>query len=291
MDDPLSAVDPEVGHHIFEECICGALHGKTILLATHGLNFLHDADRILHMDGGEITEEGTFDELIAAERGFAALLKAHGVTSSPRADSPRASKGAAADDDGDKAEGGEGGQGKGDKDAGGLTSEEEREKGVVQMSVFKAYVKATGGMWVPVVTVLGILGSNLSLVASDYWLGLLSRDGMHWRDGAEDNWEYYIYVYIAWLPLVMGLSLVGRLAPFLQGLQAAKRLHRRLIDRILRATMTWIDTTPSGRILYASSEQQRSFPLERTDCSRPCVAQEPLQQGHEPAGHDAAAGF
>ena len=45
-------------------------------------------------------------------------------------------------------------------------------------------------------------------------------------------------------------ALVGRLAPFIQGLQAAKRLHRRLIDRILRATMTWIDTTPSGRILY-----------------------------------------
>ena len=35
MDDVLSAVDAHVGEHIFTECICGVLKGKTRLLVTH----------------------------------------------------------------------------------------------------------------------------------------------------------------------------------------------------------------------------------------------------------------
>jgi ABC-type multidrug transport system fused ATPase/permease subunit len=46
FDDPLSAVDPEVGAHIFRNCICGLLRGKTRVLVTHGLNFLADADQV-----------------------------------------------------------------------------------------------------------------------------------------------------------------------------------------------------------------------------------------------------
>eukprot|EP01046_Picozoa_sp_COSAG06_P059938 COSAG06_NODE_12571_length_1362_cov_0.608076_3_plen_203_part_01 len=201
---PLSAVDPEVGHKIFQECICGALKGKTILLATHGLHFLNDSDRILHMMNGEITEEGTFDELIAAGGDFASLLAAHGVTkqsASPEAKSPTFTR----DDKNLREDQDAAARCKGAGGAGGLTTKEEREEGGVQLPVLKAYVQATGGMWVPVVTVLGILGSNLALVASDYWLGILSRDGMGWRSDVsegQDHWEYYIYVYIAWLPIV-----------------------------------------------------------------------------------------
>jgi len=37
VDDPLSAVDANVGRHIFDECIRGALRGKTIVIVTHQL--------------------------------------------------------------------------------------------------------------------------------------------------------------------------------------------------------------------------------------------------------------
>lgn len=35
LDDPLSAVDPEVANAIFNECIRGALSNKLVILVTH----------------------------------------------------------------------------------------------------------------------------------------------------------------------------------------------------------------------------------------------------------------
>ncbi|KAL3867289.1 hypothetical protein ACJMK2_044503, partial [Sinanodonta woodiana] len=47
LDDPLSAVDTEVGRHLFNRCICDYLKGKTRILVTHQLQYLKKADRIL----------------------------------------------------------------------------------------------------------------------------------------------------------------------------------------------------------------------------------------------------
>ena len=52
LDDPLSAVDPNVANQIFELCICGALKDKCIILVTHQLQFLEKAPRILILNEG-----------------------------------------------------------------------------------------------------------------------------------------------------------------------------------------------------------------------------------------------
>ena len=35
LDDPLSAVDPEVANRIFDECVLGALKDRLVILVTH----------------------------------------------------------------------------------------------------------------------------------------------------------------------------------------------------------------------------------------------------------------
>ena len=35
LDDPLSAVDPAVANSIFQDCLCGALKDKAVILVTH----------------------------------------------------------------------------------------------------------------------------------------------------------------------------------------------------------------------------------------------------------------
>lgn len=47
MDDPLSAVDTNVGRHLFDECICNYLGHKTRVLVTHQLQYLQDANHIV----------------------------------------------------------------------------------------------------------------------------------------------------------------------------------------------------------------------------------------------------
>ena len=47
LDDPLSAVDPEVAKNIFTECIEGTLKDKIVILVTHQLQFIKECEKIL----------------------------------------------------------------------------------------------------------------------------------------------------------------------------------------------------------------------------------------------------
>ncbi|KRK98209.1 multidrug ABC superfamily ATP binding cassette transporter, ABC protein [Secundilactobacillus odoratitofui DSM 19909 = JCM 15043] len=64
LDDALSAVDAETESHIL-----GNLHqlrtNKTTIIAAHRLSSVMQADEIIVLDHGEVTERGTHDELMA----------------------------------------------------------------------------------------------------------------------------------------------------------------------------------------------------------------------------------
>ena len=47
LDDPLAAVDAHVASHLFTHCITGLLKKKTVLLCTHRVQFLREADNII----------------------------------------------------------------------------------------------------------------------------------------------------------------------------------------------------------------------------------------------------
>ncbi|KAH8319071.1 hypothetical protein KR067_006746 [Drosophila pandora] len=79
LDDPLSAVDAHVGKHIFEEVIGpkGILARKSRVLVTHGVTFLPQVDSIYVMKAGEISESGTFDQLVKNKGAFADFIIQH----------------------------------------------------------------------------------------------------------------------------------------------------------------------------------------------------------------------
>ena len=65
LDDPLSALDANVGHHLLHNCILkGPLSGRTRLLVTHHLDVLPRADWIIVMDSdqneGRVAQQGTY---------------------------------------------------------------------------------------------------------------------------------------------------------------------------------------------------------------------------------------
>uniref|UniRef100_A0A0V0J0K5 ABC-type xenobiotic transporter n=1 Tax=Solanum chacoense TaxID=4108 RepID=A0A0V0J0K5_SOLCH len=63
FDDPLSALDADVGRQVFERCIKGELKGKTRVLVTNQLHFLSQVDKIILVHDGMVKEEGTFEYL------------------------------------------------------------------------------------------------------------------------------------------------------------------------------------------------------------------------------------
>jgi len=79
FDDPLSAVDSHVGKQIFDEVIGpqGLLKKKTRLLVTHGITFLPQVDQIIVIKDGEITETGSYNELLTQKGAFAEFLLSH----------------------------------------------------------------------------------------------------------------------------------------------------------------------------------------------------------------------
>lgn len=79
LDDPLSAVDSHVGKHIFDKVIGphGLLRNKTRLLVTHGITFLPQTDKIVVLKDGEISELGTYQELLDKKGAFSEFLVQH----------------------------------------------------------------------------------------------------------------------------------------------------------------------------------------------------------------------
>ncbi|CAD8099082.1 unnamed protein product [Paramecium primaurelia] len=63
LDDPLSAVDAQVGNFILKECFINLLKGKTRILITHALNYCKYTDYIYLMQKGEIIEQGDYQKM------------------------------------------------------------------------------------------------------------------------------------------------------------------------------------------------------------------------------------
>ncbi|OMJ65976.1 hypothetical protein SteCoe_37344 [Stentor coeruleus] len=63
LDDPLSAVDPEVANYIFDHCIKGMLKNKTVILVTHQVQFMSQADNILVLNNGTLAFYGSYKDL------------------------------------------------------------------------------------------------------------------------------------------------------------------------------------------------------------------------------------
>ncbi|XP_076457523.1 multidrug resistance-associated protein 1-like isoform X2 [Babylonia areolata] len=76
FDDPLSAVDTHVGKHIFKKVFSsvGVLKHKTRVLVTHAVHFLPSVDYIIVMDGGHVTQAGSYEDLMSQDGPFAQYL-------------------------------------------------------------------------------------------------------------------------------------------------------------------------------------------------------------------------
>jgi ABC-type polar amino acid transport system ATPase subunit len=64
FDEPTSALDPEMVGEVLEVMKRLAKAGFTMIVVTHEMGFAREvSDRVIFMDNGIVTEEGTPDEI------------------------------------------------------------------------------------------------------------------------------------------------------------------------------------------------------------------------------------
>jgi ABC-type multidrug transport system fused ATPase/permease subunit len=78
LDEATSLLDPQSARHL-EQSLAAVLDGRTVVAIAHRLHTAHDADRVVVMERGQISESGPHQQLIAANGAYAGLWKSwHG---------------------------------------------------------------------------------------------------------------------------------------------------------------------------------------------------------------------
>ncbi|XP_062546105.1 multidrug resistance-associated protein 1 isoform X8 [Armigeres subalbatus] len=293
LDDPLSAVDSHVGKHIFEQVIGenGLLAKKTRVLVTHGITYLPNTNVIYVMKDGEISESGSYQELMEKKGAFADFLIQHlqdvneeeedideikaqlesNVSSEElkhkfeRAISKRSRSGSTSSENESFS--------RKNSDISGsqsslrrrtpekkvpeepqknkLIEQEKSETGSVKWEVYKHYLKSIG-LTLSVATVfLNMIFQGFS-IGSNLWLSKWSTD-----ESAENDTsvrDMYLGVYGAFGAGQVLAQFVGSLTFALGALLAAKAMHEALLTYVLRWPMATFDTTPLGRVLNRFSK-------------------------------------
>lgn len=264
LDDPLSAVDAHVGKHIFDQVIGpqGLLKDKTRVLVTHGLSYLPQADLILVMVEGEITEMGSYQQLMATEGAFAEFQRTYSAVehtdsdeSAPKSGTKGLENGSATALVGSPEVSNVSEQGKEDKvlskkakhpEVGKLTEADKASTGRVKLSVFWAYLKAIG---VPLscISLLLFLVHHLVSLFSNYWLSLWTDDPV--VNGTQPDRLMRLGVYGA-LGLSQGVAVfVYSISMSIGGILASRCLHQSLLYDVLRSPMSFFERTPSGNLV------------------------------------------
>jgi len=240
MDDPLSAVDAHVGRYIFDKAILGLLKGKCLVLATHQLWVLDRCDRIVWMEAGKIQATDTFENLKNNHQGFQSLIE---TTFAPKKKQEEEVVDADVRDLITVADPVDRKQLEKDQKAAPLMQQEDRAKDSVPWRLYIAYARASGTIWnAPLILLLLILsrGSN---IATNLWLSWWISDKFHRSS------SFYIGVYVG-LGFIQALLLFAfSIVLSVTATNSSKEMFRQAITRVLRAPISFFDTTPLGRII------------------------------------------
>lgn len=158
-----------MGEAIVTNCLLsGPFAGKTRVLVTHALHVLPRTDYIYLMEEGKIVEEGPFQSLVSDDKEFARLVREFGAAEKEKEALTKEAKGKRSAKDVERI------SEKGDlKKKTKLIQDEERERGAVSASVYKAYLEFAGGfIWMPFILLLLTLMQSASGQSS--YLHLLS---------------------------------------------------------------------------------------------------------------------
>ncbi|KAG4076847.1 hypothetical protein HA402_006557, partial [Bradysia odoriphaga] len=268
LDDPLSAVDVRVAKRLYENCICGTLKSKTVVLVTHNLNLLsanESSVQAVVLKDGRVAAFGSFAEVKQhldweVKSNFEVDQHDKEIKTSKKVDAA-APTGVIDKPNSDKT---------GKKD--GRT--EAQTEGTISWSLHHKYFSAGNGWSMFLFFLLATLATQIFISGSDYWLKVWSatesrRDvnvGNEWlitwnttynlelntsndktqtlsgRSDLQDNDRYfYVGIYGAIIAGIFVASILRNFALVFWTMSSSRKLHNNLFMSLVRAPMNFFE--------------------------------------------------
>ncbi|XP_028827470.1 multidrug resistance-associated protein 1 [Denticeps clupeoides] len=289
LDDPLSAVDAHVGQHIFDKVIGpkGVLRDKTRILVTHGMSFLPQADLILVLDDGEITESGSYQELLSRNGAVADFIRTFASAERKESTVQRGSRKSMSrlsvtdfmpfsrDLSQEQLIGGDTSsvsmqnleqipdveQEQLSEDLGKLTEVDKAHTGRVKLEMYAEYFRTIGlGLIIPIIILYAF--QQAASLAYNYWLSMWADEPV--VNGTQINTDMKLGVFGA-LGLAQGMGIFGTtVAISVGGIIASRHLHMNLLTNVLHSPMSFFESTPSGNLLNRFAKE-----IDAIDCMVP----------------------
>ncbi|CAH1368627.1 unnamed protein product, partial [Tenebrio molitor] len=285
LDDPLSAVDSQVGKHLFDKCISEFLSDKIVILVTHQLQFLSEVNKVVLMDEGKIEAEGSYQFLESSGLNFAEFLRNQLAVDAPELETAapiskvdtilkdlhiQSSLSLNVIDI------------EGLKYAPQHEVAEMRTQGSVECLIYKEYFKAGGNCCLITTMLTLFVSAQLLASGGDFFLSewinieeqqtlVTKANGTTLLFGDLDS-SVSILIYSIIIALTMIVALTRSFVFFTVCMRASVNLHDRMFNSIITASMQFFNTNTSGRILNRFSKDlgaiDELLPNAMIDCAQ-----------------------
>ncbi|KAL9656489.1 hypothetical protein ABK040_005253 [Willaertia magna] len=246
LDDPLSAVDIHTGEHILNNGLLGILNNKTRILVTNQIHFIEKADKIVVIDNGNIIQQGTYLLLYNDKNNqtFKKLIQEY--IEKEKKEQIETNNDSAIDNNKIKNTITTFEPMPFDKMEIAKTSLIEEEKEVGTFNIMKLFKFIIGGNKTRLFIVfLLAIGKYSSKTGYQYITTFWSED----KDYNNHSLNWYLISFFLFSILVWIFDFASHYLFTVHFMKIAKTYHETLLSSIVKATITFFDKTPMGRII------------------------------------------
>ncbi|KAJ6619498.1 P-loop containing nucleoside triphosphate hydrolase protein [Mycena sp. CBHHK59/15] len=233
LDDIFAALDVHTAKWIVQKCFSSDLiQGRTVLLVTHNIALVRPVSRwVVSLESGGSITQGPVKAIVGANEALTADVLEEQTSLEQDIDSP----GSDLDDS---------------KPKGKLIMTENSQEGVVKWPIYKLYLSNLSPRPVLYVgCILGLFILNEAATSFQFWfLGFWSSRYID-RPASEVSAPFYLAIYAASVFLSMALYIAAYTFYAFGTTRATKLIHQQLINSIIGATLRWLDTTPTSRVI------------------------------------------